>query len=68
MKPLSCTCRVCGNAMKLEIEESEWFTDTNLVSMATCDRCIDDHDKPTRERIAKYHMGQERECRKPYND
>jgi hypothetical protein len=65
MKTLSCTCRVCGNSISLQIDESEFFTDEKLVEMATCDRCYDSHDQQERDRIAKYHKAIERECQEP---
>ncbi len=68
MKQLTCTCRVCGNAMEIEFEHNSVIEGNELIKLAVCDRCLDDHDKQTRDRIAKYHRDQERECRKPYSD
>ncbi len=69
MKTIETNCQVCRRSIKIEVDE-EWG-DSPLLQMATCEICIDDHDRKERDRIAKYYKAIEREVgkyRKPYAD
>ncbi len=72
MRTLSTTCRNCGTAMQIEIEESGYFSDQVLVEMATCDRCFDALERIEKIRNQKANLGEDRkptrQYRKPYSD
>ncbi len=72
MKTLSATCRNCGTAMQIEIEESGFFTDQTLVEMATCDTCYDAIQRIEKIRNQKANLGEDRkptrQYKSPYKD
>ena len=72
MKTLSATCRNCGTAMQIEVEENEFFTDAGLCEMATCDKCYDviqRIEKMTRQKALIWEDRKPtRQYRKPYSD
>lgn len=71
MRTLSTSCRNCGIAMQIEIEDSTYFTDQGLCEMATCDRCFDAIQRIEKigSRKPKPEVEREvREYKKPYKD
>ena len=71
MKTLSATCRNCGIAMQIEVEDNNFFTDAGLCEMATCDRCYEARERIERANKEKFDRIVERESRgykKPYAD
>jgi len=65
MKTLSCNCRNCGSAMRIEVEDSSFFTDQGLCEMACCDRCYEARERIEKANREKYDRQIERELQEP---